>query len=79
MSNKKPIPDQTAPKPMGPPKNGVRLFQDDNDSIILLVKSIKECNIKIDSLDIIRECVMAGLPSVQERWNPIIEAAKKVR
>lgn len=76
MANIK-IQDPITPRPLGNPRNGVRLFREDDDEMSALVAEIKNCDIKIDMLDVIRECVRQGLPAVHERWKPIIVAANK--
>lgn len=64
-------------RPLSPPKNGVRLFKSDADDISVIVREASSAGIAVAALDILRESVEAGLPSVKERWKTIVAAAKK--
>ena len=65
------------PKPLAHPRNGVRMFREDDEVAVKLIGEIRRCGFKMDTLDLIREAVHYGMPAVKERWDPILEAAKK--
>lgn len=62
-------------RPLAAPRGGIRLFKEDDAAIIELASLINEVDIKIDILDVLRECVATGVPIVRKRWLPIINAA----
>lgn len=72
MTNETPL----TQKQLSAPRNGVRLFKEDDVVLLELSKQIKSCDFKIDMLDLIREAIHYGLPQVKGRWDPIVKAAE---
>jgi len=66
-------------QPLSHPRSGVRLFKDDDEKMIALCRDIKDCDIDINILELIRLCVSKGLPLVEEKWGPFIASSKKIK
>jgi hypothetical protein len=49
----------------------IRLYSIDDKALIELHRIAKTLNRKMDIVDLIRDCVQAGLPVVQKRWEPL--------
>lgn len=57
----------------------MRLFKDDDNRMIELCRGIKDCDIDMNILELIRLCVSKGLPLVEEKWAPFIASSKKIK
>lgn len=53
------------------------MYLDDDKELIDLSKLAKNMNRKIDIVDLIRDCVQAGLPEVMAKWEPLVKEPKK--
>jgi hypothetical protein len=54
----------------------IRLYSSDDRELITLHSAAKAMNRKIDIVDLIRDCVEAGLPSVAAKWGPLLRDKK---
>lgn len=67
--------------PTTPPKlsntRSLRLYADDEEEIVELCAVVKQLNRKMDIVDLIRDCVQAGLPVIKKRWEPLIHEENK--
>lgn len=54
----------------------IRLYKTDEDILLEIHEALRK-NTKFGLNDLIRDAVRAGLPSVIERWKPMIEKSKK--
>lgn len=54
----------------------IRLYLEDDKELIELSKVAKNMNRKIDIVDLIRDCVQAGLPEVVSKWAPLLRDKK---
>lgn len=65
------------PKPLGHPRNGIRLFRDDDEAITALVEKIQQSDFKMVTTEMIRDCVSAGLPIMMSKWKPVVDKLAK--
>lgn len=54
----------------------IRLYSMDDQALISLHHQIKTLHRKIDIVDLVRDCVQAGLPAVEKRWEPLTKDKK---
>lgn len=54
----------------------IRLYSADDLALIELHRIARSLNRKMDIVELIRDCVEAGLPVVQKRWEPLTSKAK---
>lgn len=71
--------NQSIPSELSLNTRSIRLYSDDDRELIQLHDTARKLNRKIDIVDLIRDCVQAGLPLIQERWEPMIKKEKEVK
>lgn len=54
----------------------IRLYSMDDQALISLHRQIKTLHRKIDIVDLVRDCVQAGLSVVEKRWEPLTKDKK---
>lgn len=62
---------EKVPSELSSNTRSVRLFSADDLALIELHRLAKTLNRKIDIVELIRDCVEAGLPIVKGRWEPL--------
>ena len=55
----------------------IRIYSEDEELIIALHREVEKLQRKVTIVDLIRDCVQAGLPSVQKKWAPLIKHSGK--
>jgi hypothetical protein len=68
---------QPIPHELSANTRSIRLYSADDSELIALHSITKKMNRKMDIVDLIRDCIQAGLPVVKERWEPIVSKANK--
>jgi len=67
----------TIPSELSSNTRAIRLYSVDDKELIWLHSAAKKLNRKMDIVDLIRDCIQAGLPIVKERWEPLTKERKQ--
>lgn len=68
--------NQSIPSALSANTRSIRLYSEDDEELKTLHAAAKAMNRKIDIVDLIRDCVQAGLPEVAAKWGPLLRDKK---